>query len=231
MESQPTIITTEEPRPTTVEKANPELPQEPATERIDSTEQEASIRLMPDLARIFEGSIFKNLNSVVPPCSSEGPPKEKEEATDSKPQEKVSFDLPEIMNLVKPYIPMLAGLLSTRSSDIPARGSKVPTFHRQKSKDTSLLVQIIIGKFSFIVTRTGEDKYTVAFKRETIFQKKIVSAKGLYKLLKTLTGVLDKRVHFELLSKGVTLENKVIEPMDISKKALKTHIRYFLCLI
>ena len=252
MESQPTIVTiTEEPQPSIVEKTKPEVSQEPAAEKPsmasllkglegigrelpsgDPNVAEASKLLMPDFAKLFSETLFKNLD-FSSSSSDSSPAKEKEEADSRKPaEEKPAFNVTDIMNLVRLYIPMLTSLLS-RDSDIPERGDRCggPSFRNRNSKDASLLVQIIIGKFSFIVTRAGEDKYTLAFKKETIFQKKVVSAKGLYKLLKTVTGVLDKNVHFGLLSNGVTLENKIIEPMDISKKVLKTYIRYFLCLI
>lgn len=260
MEPQPTIvITTEEPQPEIPEKAKPELPPKPATELkvplpsflkgldavhllTDVTEDpnvaEASKLLMPDLAKLFTETLFKKLNSPSP-ASDSRPEKDKEEESEKSTDERPAFNITEIMKLATPLIPILASFLSSRNSDIPERDSDIPergggmgpTFHSRKSKDTSLLVQIIIGKFSFIVTRTSEDKYTVAFKQETIFHKKVVSAKGLYKLLKTVTRVLNKNVHFGLLSNGSTLETKIIEPMDMSKKTLMSHIRYFLCLI
>lgn len=218
MEDQPTIIS-EYPQTHVPDKVEPS--QEPVTK--------TEVKIPEGLNEMFK-RVFSNIGAEMPPpVQTEKPPKEKEES-----EVKTGLDLGEIMSLVQSITPLLASILGSRSSAIPERGTgfRGPTFRKSRtssSEDSSLLVQIIIGKFSFLVTRSGEDKYVVAFRRETIFQKKLLSAKGLYTLIKNFADNGGSTVHFGLIGNDETLENKVIEVVD--KKILKKTIRYFLCMI
>lgn len=237
MESQPTIETAVEPtacQPTVLQKPASGLPEEIVPEAAKSVNPEATpAPPMPDFLRLLSAMMPPGISR---PSSDNTAPEKTEKSDDgpsasntkeSRAEDKTS--LSDIIKLAMTFAPILAKAFSSSSDG--DRVGFVPSFHSRKAKTNKLVLQIIVEKWTFLVTRSGKNEYKVSYRQDTIFQKKTVSSKGLYTLLKTLTDILAENVHFGLIFNKSTLETRVLEPAEMSKKTLKAHLRYFLCLL
>lgn len=146
-------------------------------------------------------------------------------STNSSAREETSSGLPDIMELLMKHLPTLMGAFSVSSDRI---GRVEPSWRR---KSNTLVVQIIIGKLSFVITRDKKDRYKISFKQETIFQTKKMNASELYRFINVLTDVRTENIHFTIIFNDSTLDNRTLESVDFDKKTLKKTLRYFLCLL
>jgi hypothetical protein len=239
MESQPTIVTMSEPAPQTqvpfegvdlsTTMMPPSLAQKlevpPTSDNTKAREETDNSRPSIDLSKIM-ADVMKNFGQL-PTTTPPIPEKAKEEATAS--------EKPDMLKLVMQYLPTLIGLFSNLSSTRPERGEDVrPTWKRKVHKPNPhppLIVQIIIGKLSFIVGREKKDLYKVSFAKDGVFHKKKLTAAELYHVIRTVTKAREENVHCALIFKDSTVDNRTLEPVDITKKTLKAALEYFLCLL
>lgn len=90
-------------------------------------------------------------------------------------------------------------------------------------------LEIINEDWRFRVERTGKNRYLVTYFHHVAIQKKAHSGKEIEKLLRTISKVSDRPLHFSNHWKEDLLACKTLESADV--KTIKKTIRYFLALI
>jgi hypothetical protein len=113
--------------------------------------------------------------------------------------------------------------------DRPVRAVRKPTYREVELPNSKPLIQIIIGGWSFLIERTGKDRYLVSYRQHLIIHKRAHSGKEIEKLLKTISKASEHNIHISHHWRNDVLESRSLEQAPV--KTIKHTVRYFLAFI